>query len=209
MLSGVAGAPTEYFDAEQADEFARAWGTTDLHGLLAELRNRKTGPNGVLGMKVHYDQMAETFGDDGLLRAFPNIRVVHIRRDDTVAQAVSYAMARQTGRWASTHVASGRAHYRRGDVDEALRQIRRDEERWTAWFATHDLDVLTVEYRELVRDPTATLALVLDHLGVTDPPRTDARPTLRRQRGLRSWLWTERYRASSPFSRAVASPRDG
>lgn len=202
-LSGVAGAPTEYLDATQEAEFRRVWGVDDTAAYLRALVDRKTSPNGVFGLKVHFDQMADSLGERDLAEVLPGLSVVYIRRADALAQAISYTIARQTEQWASTHEAVGRPRYRRSSIEESLRQIGLDEQRWERWFDDHRLDPLRIDHAELVARPWETVQLVLDHVGVNERPDTSAVATLERQSGVRSRLWGARFRAGTATRRVA------
>jgi LPS sulfotransferase NodH len=199
--SGVAGAPTEYFDREQAAEFRRRWGVDEAEYPSA-LVAHKTTPNGSFGVKLHHHQMVEAFGDRGLLAVWPDLRLVSIRRDDRVAQAVSWAIAEQTGRWASTHDAPGTARYDRRHVARLLRRIRREEAAWDRWFVAVGIEPLRVTYERLVADPDGVVRAVLTHLGVDATVPLEP-PTLERQADEESDRWAARFRRG----RAWGGPR--
>ena len=101
--TGRAGAPTEFFDATLMKEFSTAWQVESFEQYLDALLRKKTSPNGVFGVKVHYGQFIDAFGDADVTGLFPNLRFIYIRRQDHVRQAVSYARAEQTGQWAADH----------------------------------------------------------------------------------------------------------
>jgi len=64
-LTGLAGVPTEYFDANTRAGFLDQWKVDEAEYLAALLR-RKTTPNGVFGCKTHFHQYRETYGLDQL-----------------------------------------------------------------------------------------------------------------------------------------------
>src|SRR4051812_30708315 len=103
--TGLAGAPAEYFDAQQMGRFSERWNARDFGAYLRALLERKTGPNGVFGFKAQFFQLAEAFPDGELDAAFPSLRYVYITRRDRLRQAISWARAVQTGWWASDHEA--------------------------------------------------------------------------------------------------------
>lgn len=198
LLSGLGGAPTEYFDRQQMEEFMRRWEVDDLAGYVGQLRARKTGPNGVVGVKVHHRQMAD-LAPDRLEDLLPGLRAVSITRGDHVAQAVSYSIALQTGRWASTHVgSSARPRYSRSEIRRLQDEIEIDEQGWEDWYARSGVTPLRVTYEELVADPWGTVSSVLAFLGV-DAPLPDPRPepTLRPQADRRSRRWVRRAARST------------
>jgi LPS sulfotransferase NodH len=203
-LTGVAGAPTEYFDREQADTFLDRWGVS-ADGYVAELVARKTSPNGRFGIKVHHHQMVEWFGERGMVEVWPDLRAIAITRLDRVAQAVSWARAEQTGWWASTHRASGRSRYDHGHIARLLARIEAEERGWADWFEATGIEPLRITYEELVGDQAATVGRVLAHLGVDPPPELPA-PTLVRQADEASLAWAARFRAERGRGPETAAP---
>src|SRR6266540_4982359 len=60
-MTGVAGAPTEFFDPELEARFRAAWAVESFDEYLQALVVKKTTPNGVFGFKAHYHQLANAF----------------------------------------------------------------------------------------------------------------------------------------------------
>lgn len=204
MLSGLAGAPTEYFDRTQMEQFMGQWHVQDLAGYLHELQLRKTGPNGRFGAKLHHGQMLDVFGPDGLRDALPDLRAVSITRSDRVAQAVSYSIASQTGRWASTHAAGrARPRYRRAEIAQLLGEIEHQEAGWERWYERSGVAPFRIVYEDLIEDPWGHVARVLEFLGV-DPALPSPLPTatLQAQADRRSRRWCRRFRSSRATTRS-------
>ncbi len=198
--TGLAGAPTEYFDATQAAQFAATWGVTGpdgvdgVDGYLNELRRRKTGPNGVLGLKAHHHQLDAVSGLGHLRRVFPDLRPVAIRRRDRISQAVSYSIAVQTGQWASTHATGPPPRYSHRHILRHLRLIEAEEHAWEESFATFGDAPFTVDYEDLVADPGSVIVAVLDWLGLDPTAASADLPTLTKQGGERNQEWADRFR---------------
>jgi len=193
---GLAGAPTEFFDAQQMDDFMRVWGVGSFEEYLTELLRRKTGPNGVFGFKLHNDQLSQQLQDLDWEVRFPGLRYIHITRRDRLRQAVSFSKAIQSEQWASTHDHNGREP--RFDPEElrwCLRNIELQEQRWEEHFARHGIQPLRVAYERLVRRQERTLRETLRFLGLELPPGARIPPpTLRRQADSHSELWVRRLR---------------
>ena len=81
--TGLAGAPTEYFDQDTRDRFGQIWHVKTLNksqdesldDYLQELLKRKSSPNGVFGSKAHFHQYELTFGVDKLPTVFTNLEI--------------------------------------------------------------------------------------------------------------------------------------
>jgi LPS sulfotransferase NodH len=194
--TGRAGAPGEFFDPAMMKRFRERWGTESFEDYLGALRARKTGPNGVLGFKAHVFQLETAFPDHLLEQAFPGLRYVHISRRDRLRQAISWARALQTHRWASEHEVRVRHPevFRRSQIDNLIAGIEERERRWEAFFTEFEITPLRVTYEELVAAPEPTVAAVLDHIGVEDAAGVPVgSPTLRRQSDELTEQWVSLY----------------
>jgi trehalose 2-sulfotransferase len=194
----VAGAPTEFFDQEQVNGFCDRWGVATFADYVGELLARKTGPNGVFGIKVHWGQLESTLGAADPAGLFPGLRYVHMRREDRLRQAVSWVRALQTNQWASTHDVRGEPAFDRAEIARYLRQIEDEEDRWEEFFARHGIAPHQVVYEQLVKAPHDTVDDVLRYLGVTRPQSADrGELTLEAQADLLTERWVEQYRAGA------------
>jgi trehalose 2-sulfotransferase len=184
--SGVAGDPQEWFWRDTERDFRERWGVSTDADYLARVLETGTTPNGVFGSKLmwgyHGDFLArlrrlagsERLRDGAIVeRFFPAPRYVWIRRDDVVAQAVSWAKAIQSGYW---HVWDERRDVElRLDleqVDALVREVREHDLAWRRWFGANGVEPLVVRYEELAAEQQAVTRRVLDFLGVAAPPGT-------------------------------------
>jgi trehalose 2-sulfotransferase len=192
----LAGAPAEYFDSAMRKQFSRRWDTGSFEEYLRALLARKTGPNGVFGFKAHFFQLAEAFPGASLEEAFPGLRHVYITRGDTLRQAISWARALQTHKWASDHEVQVRHPevFRREQIDNLIAGVVERERRWESFFADSGIEPLRVTYEGLVAAPADTVAAVLGHIGIADAGSVRAgMPTLRRQADELTEDWVSRY----------------
>lgn len=179
----------------------RTWGAAKRDEHLRDVIARRTSANGYFGLKLHDHHRRRWFGEDPapLLAHLPNLRVIRLIREDRVAQAVSWARALQTGRWASTQGVGWPARYNARLIRSRLRAIEAAERGWNAWLARVDAPVLTLRYEDVAHDLQAATRATLDFLGVRAPfsPR-DA--TLQRQADATSAQWAARFRDEDPGS---------
>ena len=166
--TGLAGAPAEFFDPAMMKRFRTSWGTQSFEDYLGALRARKTAPNGVFGFKAHFFQLEGAFPGRALEKAFPGLRYVHISRSDRLRQAISWARALQTHKWASDHEMQVQLPevFRRRQIDNLIAGIDERERRWEAFFAAIGIEPLRVTYEQLVAAPEPTVGAVLGHIGV-------------------------------------------
>jgi trehalose 2-sulfotransferase len=193
----LAGAPSEYFDANQMDEFRRTWGVTTFEQYVEALIAKKTSPNGVFGVKAHYHQLLDSFPGGDLSELFPNVHHVYITRADHVRQAVSFARATQTERWSSLQdAATTQAVYSAAEIASLIEWIEREEVAWERYLAESRAPVLRVVYEDLVADIDGTVVEVMRFLEIELPPGfVVPAPTLDRQADRLTEDWVARYRA--------------
>ncbi|WP_280116813.1 aldehyde dehydrogenase family protein [Micromonospora echinofusca] len=221
--TGVAGRPQAYFRAPDEPAWAERWGIarTDRGGfdyadyVRAALAAGRTD-NGVFGAKLMWGTLDEVVdklgvvhpdlaGDDLALlhRTFGRTRFVFVRRDDVVAQAVSWLRAEQTGTWylgGNGEISGGGGTGRTPVFDaEAVHRfvevIGEHNAAWESWFAAVGAQPHVVRYEELDDDSGAVVAGVLAFLGLALLPGRVVTPYHRRQADELNRRWIARYRA--------------
>ncbi|WP_189245387.1 Stf0 family sulfotransferase [Streptosporangium pseudovulgare] len=223
--TGVAGRPQAYF--READEplWAERWRLRRTAGggydhadyLRAALAAGRSG-NGVFGAKLMWGTLDTLVarlrtvhpdvagGDLALLeRVFGRTAFVHLRRDDTPAQAVSWLRAEQTRTWyiGGDGEISGDADDDGGhepcyDAEAITRFIRTIEDHdaaWEAWFSSAGVRPYRVRYEDLDEDMIGTTRRVLGFLGLEAPPGQAITARYRRQADELNRDWIARYRA--------------
>lgn len=197
--TGLAGRPAEHFEAGPRRTLSGLWNADgDLLAYLAELFERTSTPNGVFATKVMAGELAELRAPL-LGGAFPNPRYVWIRRRDTIRQAVSSEIARQTGIWSSAGedlpIRTPRPRFDRAAIAACLQDIERAESSWRTFFSAAGVEPVQVWYEELADEYEGTARRVLGELGIEVPPDLRLGPRqLSRQAGAVSERWVERFR---------------
>jgi LPS sulfotransferase NodH len=212
--TGVAGRPEAYFRVPDERLWAGRWGL-DVDAfdyadyVRAALAAGRTG-NGVFGAKLMWgtldrvvDGLAmvhpELAGADGALlrRAFGRTAFVHLRREDVLAQAVSWLRAEQTHLWYVGDTGANREppRYDADGIDDLLRTIDAHQAAWDEWFAAYEVEPHRVRYEDLAADPVGVTRGILDVLGLDLPAGTTIRPRHRRQADDLNAEWISRHRA--------------
>jgi LPS sulfotransferase NodH len=215
--SGVAGRPASYFNRRSLHDYAGSWriarpddGRIDDAYVRAALTAGRTS-NGVFGGRIMAETLPELLGDLAvdsgpsvtdveLLRAhLGQLRFVHLRRRDVVAQAVSWAKALQTHYWHPGEVVQPGGqdpHYDEDLIGRLVVAIDKFEASWNQWFAAHGLAPHQVVYEDLAADPLGTAHGVLDHLGLRVPPGRQLVVEHRRQADDVNADWAARFRTT-------------
>jgi LPS sulfotransferase NodH len=218
--TGVAGRPESYFRLPDEQAWADRWQLTrDAGGrfdygdyVRSAVRDGST-PNGVFGGRVMWgtlDEMVAKLGPaspDGagagaglalLERAFGRTRFVYLRRDDTVAQAVSWARAEQTSFWqdGDTALPGREPRYDHEQIGTLVRTIDEHNAAWREWFAGAGVQPHVVRYEELTADPAGVTRGILEFLDLELPAGMELVPGHRRQADQLNHDWGARYRGA-------------
>ncbi len=231
----VLGRPQSYFREPDEVSWARRLGVAvdggaarDYGAFVRAVRAAGTTDNGVFGARVMGGSLprmvagvagvAAGLGTSGgtdptdlavLEAALGPLALVWLRREDVVAQAVSWCRAEQTGYWQQGDAAVRRP---RQDVPELLRvagTIQEHDAAWQSWFDAQGVRPHQVTYDELVHDPRATVEAVAAHLAVDVPP--DWRPASphRRQADRTNERWADALRSALPGPYGSRTESDG
>jgi trehalose 2-sulfotransferase len=216
--TGLAGVPEEYFlcDAQGVWEdpdgwWARTHGVTTREAVLRKAFELGTTPNGVFGVKLMWNyfpyvlrnlrelpQYAGLAASETLRRLLGEPKYIWITRRDKVRQAVSWAIAMQTGVYAQ----------HKGEVLSPKQELRFDfavidylhtlilagEAGWASFLATSGVEAFEVVYEDLAVAYEQTALAVLDYLGVAYPEKLafDERRLQKQADGLND-AWAARY----------------
>ncbi len=225
--TGVAGRPDSFYHLPSLPEWAADWGIPDDGSLTATEFNRLylagaigagRGDTGLFGMRLmghslrdfsdRLNMVYPGLPDDAARfeRAFGRVLFIHLTRADTVAQAVSWIKAEQTGLWHvapdGTEVERTAPHrqpvYDAGRIGQRVAALKDEQTLWTAWFKRNRIDPLPISYEALSRDPLDVLRRLLDALGLDRRAAAGIKPGVARLTDATSLDWIARYRAERP-----------
>jgi len=167
---------TGRFPWKDVSSFSRA---SFLDYLRAVAEVNKT-PNGVFGVKMHWNQYERHMLDRGLDVGFWNapVKWVRITRRDEIRQAISFVRAAQTDSWNSSMQVKREPHYDPEAILAALERIEHENSCWSKYFNEHGIHPLHITFEELTRDTANTIRKVMDHIGspIEVVPDTQTKP---------------------------------
>lgn len=215
----VAGRPESYFREPDEQSWASRWeivrspdGTFEFSDFVRAALAAGRTENGVFAARIMWgtmdhlvDRLATVYpsragGDLDLLnQAFGDTRFIYLRRDDVLAQAVSWQRAEQTDVWHQTvgeesKQPEGEPRFHFDQIRELAEMIEEHNAAWGAWFASVGIQPHMVRYEDLDADPVGVAREVLAFLGLELPA---GRPIKTRNRRLADELsarWIDRYR---------------
>jgi LPS sulfotransferase NodH len=207
--TGLVGEPAEDFGELFETEVLPAVGRAGFGDYVVRCVHR-AGETGVFSTKLHLDQRdlflhllsllrgAHGLSDGRLIAAvFPEPRFVWLRREDVVAQGVSWWRAKESGAWIHGQARGSEETFDFAGIDAAVRLAREQTEEWLRWFAASGIEPLEVVYEQLVADPAKVVRAILSVVGIDAPRDLVLTARTRRQADAVSDEWIRRYRELS------------
>lgn len=209
--TGVAGSPAEYFLSKPGETWEERWGAPSRAAYVERVLQQNTSVDGVFGTVVmwsYFERMLqmlqeipgynELTGAALLCELFNQPKYIWTRRRNRVEQAVSWAMACQTGVWAQTVGARPQPHpkpkFEFKVIDEWCNRIAAHEAGWANYFREAHIEPLVLFYEDVVVSRQATAERVLQFLGITGPRDLHLPPPpIEKQASQLSHEWIERY----------------
>ena len=211
LQSAGAGSPDEYFLSKYGETWEERWDSPSRAAYLERIFQQHTTADGVFGfvvMWVYFDRVVQmlreipaykNFNESQLLAAvFNRPKYIWMRRRNRVQQAVSWAIALQTGVWAQKTGEKPQLHaIPRFDfkvVDAWHDRVVAHEAGWTNYFRESQIEPLVLFYEDVVASNRAAAGRVLEFLGLPFPPDLEiAGLTLQKQATQISDEWTAAY----------------
>ncbi|WP_206198031.1 Stf0 family sulfotransferase [Shimia sediminis] len=148
-----------------------------------------------LGLKASWDQV-QMLAQWNILTMFPEVRMLHINRENFLAQAVSLLIADKTQQWTSLQTPGMATEDVEVDIKSLGRiiQAQRQENDLIALIAKMlGIPRHSVVYEALCQDPNTCLRQVLEFCNRPDPEFTVREPALKVQSGALNKRIAEQY----------------
>ncbi|MGH7198476.1 MAG: Stf0 family sulfotransferase [Candidatus Omnitrophota bacterium] len=219
------GVPHEYFNAPSPSRLPiLARGAVDPEDYLREVLVEASSPNGICGVKIHwddFDRLVESMKEidayrtasasEAMKSLFPNLSYIYVRRRDKARQAVSLEKASKTKIWALPSNAAAplppSLEYNYFALYQRHQKLVQDDAAWREYFRRFSIHPLEVFYEDMVADYQGTLRKVIRFLKIELPlERMVLAPPLKRLSDEINDDWYERYRRTPALvgaSRAV------
>jgi trehalose 2-sulfotransferase len=207
----IAGHPAvEYFKAAEEVRAHQEQTFPKFSDYLAYVRAQTTTDNDVLGSRIMWTHMpnilakmqqeSPNLSDIELFQqAFPSLKhFIFTYRKDIVEQAVSWAIAVQTGQWKSDAAPSNtESIYNFALIDLLYREVQAHNLAWERWFQCFGIEPLRVEYEDLVYNPSGVVRKALQFLGIEAPNQLLLEAANAKQGNACNQEWKQRYLAES------------
>ena len=209
--TGIAGSPEEYFLSKPGETWEERWGKPSRSAYVQQVLHQKTAANGVFGTVVMWSYLERMLqllqeipeyenlnGAQLLAAVFNKPKYIWMRRRNYVEQAVSWAIACQTGVW--TQKAEEKSQPRAAPefdfkvIDEWCKRIAAHDDGWANYFRENQIEPLVLFYEDVVASHRTTAERVLEFLELPFPPGMEMPPpAIQKQATRTSEEWAARY----------------
>ncbi|MEM9785778.1 MAG: Stf0 family sulfotransferase [Pseudomonadota bacterium] len=219
--TGVAGRPNSFFRPQSMANFAADWGVpTQTLGSFDQSYidtaiAQGTAGTGCFGMRIMWQNNmpgllkrlgalfpAASTDLERFTAAFGELRFIHLLRRDKVAEAVSYAIAEQSGLWHRNADGSEMERiappaepiYDYDQIHSLYREVNDGHSHWQNWFHDQAIAPMRVTYEDLVDDPATQLRGILGHIGLDPDKAANITPGTAKLADQRNTDWVARFR---------------
>lgn len=193
----VLGSPREFFNTEARRRHEPGYPAGCRQQARRILTDGATA-NGIYAVKLFPSHLQRVQNKLDLFRALPNLRLVVLTRGDVLGQAISFARALQTGKFASYRVTSRQPVYSQQMINTCLDGIMRDQQVWEDILARNEFPWIRLQYESVVADPQGAVDQVANLMGVPLPvPIAPERVRNEIQRDEINEAWRARFLADT------------
>ncbi|MBU2887883.1 Stf0 sulfotransferase family protein [Gilvimarinus agarilyticus] len=120
------------------------------------------------GAKASFGQLSWLAATGVFENCFPQARIIHMKRENVVAQALSLSIARQTKQWMSTQkskINSDDISYNPVEINRFVKEIVRSNAEFEGFFLKHSIDPVEVSYEDFCNNTEQELGNIYRALG--------------------------------------------
>src|SRR5438046_2632493 len=209
--TGIAGSPEEHFLSKPGETWEKRWDAPSRVAYVQNVLRKNTAANGVFGTVVmwsYFERMRQmlqeipaykTLNGAQLLGAvLCKPKYIWMRRRNHVEQAVSWAIACQTGVWTQKAEEKSQPQaipkFDFKVIDEWCKRIAAHDESWANYFRENQIEPLVLFYEDVVASHRSAAERVLEFLGLSLPQGLEISPPVVEKQATRtSDEWAARY----------------
>jgi len=193
--TGAFGYPLEYANIANLNKWKEILNTNTLLETIAELKKRRTSPNGVFGIKIHYSHIEQFGGFEKVLKCFPDAYYILLSRENVLQQAVSLSIASQTGGWISGQkLVSKDAYYDFKQIDDSLRSIILDNSSWRYALAANACNYIEMDFDNICNNLPDALQKIANFVNCEiDQNKIPKEQVTKKQSNQRNLDWASQF----------------
>lgn len=189
------GFPLEYANPVNVARWQKQLEIEHFSQLIEELKRRRTSPNGVFSIKLHYAHLEQFGGFKAFCDVFPDAYYVILTRKDVLRQAVSLSIANQTGVWiAGQEPIEENPQYSFDEIDGFLRHLVSTSSSWKYSLASSGCKTVEMFFEDVRAEPAIAISKIARFMNINicedDLP---AKQVTIRQSDERNAEWADRF----------------
>jgi len=199
------GFPLEYANGANLTEWARRLGSNDFKNVMSEIQQRRTSPNGVFGIKLHYPHIKQFGGFAGVVKYFPDAYYILLSREDVLKQAVSLSIAAQTGVWISGQKpVKDNPEYNFSHINKCLRDTILNNSLWRYTLAASGCNYIEMNFDYVRYNLAQSIENIANFIDIDiDKSEIPTDQVTKKQSSKRNAEWAMRF--SSEFNKSNQS----
>ncbi|SNY51652.1 LPS sulfotransferase NodH [Arsukibacterium tuosuense] len=187
------GFPLEYANAGNLARWQQRFGTNNFEQLMSSIMQHRTSANGVFSIKIHYHHIPQFGGFKNVMSLFPNARYILLSRHDVLKQAVSLAIANQTGVWiAGQRPVNEHPVYDAAQINYCLRQTILNNASWRYTLAASGVDYVEMDFGEIKQNLASSISRIAEFVG-TEVSTLPTKQATEKQSNDLNIEWTRRF----------------
>jgi LPS sulfotransferase NodH len=168
LLGAGVGVPLEYFNDNSVQALTKRW-QIKKQDYLSHIYAKRSA-NGVFASNIQFPQIQKWPRAHDFAALFEGATVIHLIRDNKLAQAASLATCMVTGRWGfeQATVTKNYSTWRlKLAARKAMQLIAEDEQLWQDWFTQRGIQPLVISTERVNQNDLTLINDIADLLGVS------------------------------------------
>ena len=191
------GFPLEYTTRANLAEWKRRLEMPDFQAVMAEVQRRRTSPNGVFSIKIHYPNINEVWGGfERLTKYFPGAYYILLSRKDVLRQAVSLSIAKQTGVCISGQKPTNLnpPKYEFAQIDQCLGETILNNASWRYALAAGGCNYIEIDHDDVLDNLEKSVEIIASFSGVVvDASEMPGEQVTKAQSNQKNAEWATRF----------------
>ena len=189
------GFPLEYANPVNLAEWKRRLRTDDLQELIAKIKQRRTSPNGVFSIKIHYPHIKQFGSFNNLVNCFPNAYYILLSRNDVLKQAVSLSIASQTGVWISGQKpVNNNPRYDFSHINKCLRETILHHSSWRYSLAASGCNYILMDFDQVRQNLLESINTIASFIDIEiHPSEIPSEQVTKKQSNHRNTYWAKKF----------------
>lgn len=201
------GFPLEYANKGNLPRWRQRFGTDQFADLMSLIQQHRTSENGVFSIKAHYNHLQQFGGFSNFINTFPNAKYILLSRHDVLKQAVSLAIANQTGVWiAGQKPVNENPVYNAEQINHCLRQTILNNASWRYTLAASGVDYLEMDFSQIKHNLTKSILQIAEFVGAEVSTLPTEQATEKQSNDL-NIEWTRRFLQDFDISEELLNPK--